>query len=150
MRIFRNNDSPLGSAQANSAMFREPFVSDTGLQNFPVKPFSYDPSDITGRSFVTNLLHNSASIAPTTSGLPAQTTQRSNINNGLALDIAIAELRKLKETSDANAARLREANENIHRLEAENAKLRAQLSQCRSKSSSSAIPLMVSGVFSSI
>jgi hypothetical protein len=152
LRIFKNDDSPLGSAQANSAaMFREPFVNNTGLQNFPVKPFSFYPSDIKGGSFVTNLLHCFASVASTNSGLPAEATPRSHINNGLALDIAVAELRKIKDTSDANAAHLQEANDKIHHLEAENAKLRAQLlSQCQSNSPSSDIPLMVSGVFEGI
>jgi hypothetical protein len=70
------------------------------------------------------------------------------MNNGLALDIAVTELRKVKNTSDANAAQLQEANDKIHLLEVENAKLRAQLlNQCRNNSPSSDIPLMVSGVF---
>ena len=150
MRNFRNDDLSLGSAQASSAAtFREPFVNNTGLENFSVKPFSLDLSDITGGSFVTKLLHHFASVASTNSGLPAEATQRSHINNGLALDIAITELRKIKDASDANAAHLREANDKIHLLEAENAKLRAQLvGQCRSNSPPSDIPLMVSRVIS--
>jgi hypothetical protein len=129
-------------------MFRELFVNNTGLQISPVKPFSFDPSDITGGSFVTNLLQCSASVSSTNSGLPSEATPRSRINNGLALDIAITEFRKVKNTSDANAAQLQEANDKIHLLEAENAKLRAQLlNQCRNNSPSSDIPLMVSGVF---
>lgn len=152
LRIFRNDDSPLGSAQVSSATtFREPFVNDTGPENFPVKPFPLDLSDITGGRFVTKILRNSASVASTNSGLPAEATQRSIMNDGLPLDIAIAELRKIKDASDANAAHLREANDKIHRLEAENAKLRAQLlSQCRSNSPPSDIPLKVSVVFSGI
>ena len=148
LRTFKNDDSPLRSAQVNSpSVFREPFVNNTGLQNFPVKPFSFDLSDITGRSLVTKVLHY-ASLASTNSGLPAEATQKSHINNALAVDIAIAELRRIKDTSDANAVHLQEANDKIHRLEAENAKLRAQLlSQCRSNSPPSDIPLMVSGVF---
>ena len=148
LRIFRNDDSPLDrSAQANSAaMFREPFIYSTGLPMFPVKSLSFDLSDITGGSFVTTPLRH-ASLASTNSGL---TAQRSHINNGLPLDIALAELKKIKDDSDANAVHLQEANDKIHRLEAENAELRAQLlSQHRSKSPSSDIPLMVSEVFSS-
>ena len=137
------------STQSNStAMFREPFVNNTGFQNFPVEPFSLDLSDITGGSFVTKLLHYCASLASTDSGLPAEATQRSHINSGLSLDIAIAELRRIKDASEANAAHLEEANNKIHHLEAENAKLRAQLlSQCRCNLPSSDIPLMVNGVF---
>jgi hypothetical protein len=147
MRIFRNDDSPLGSAQASStATFREPFVNDSGPENFPVKPFSLGISDITGGCFVTKPLHYSAFIASTNSGLPAEATTQRDINNGLALDIAIAELRKIKDASDANAAHLREANDKIHCLEAENAKLREQLlSQCPNNSPPIDIPLMVSG-----
>ena len=149
MRTFSNDDSPLESAQATpTTMFREPLVN--GLQNSPVKPFPFDLSDITGGSFVTKLLHYSSSVASTNSGLPAEAIQRSHINNAVAVDIAIAELRRIKDVSDANAVHLQEANDKIHHLEAENAKLRAQLlSQCRSNSPSSDIPLMVSGVFSS-
>lgn len=151
-RIFRNDDLPLGFAQGSSAVsLREPLVNNTGPENFPVKPFSLDLSDVTGGSFVSELLPYSASVASTNSDLPAEATQRSHINNGLALDIAIAELRKIKDASDANATHLREANDKIHRLEAENATLRAQLlSQCRSNSPPSDIPLLVSGAFSSI
>ena len=128
-------------------MFREPFVNNTALQISPDKPFSFDPSDITGASFVTNLLYYSASVASTNLSLPSEATPRSHINNGLSLDIAITELRKVKNTSDANAAQLQEANDKIHLLEEENAKLRAQLNQCRNNSPSSDIPLTVSGVF---
>jgi hypothetical protein len=145
LRLFRNDNSPLDrSTQSNSAaMFREPFVNNTSRQNFPVKPFSFDLSDITGGNF-----DYCASLASTNSDLPAEATQRSHINNGLtSLDIAIAELRRIKNTSDANAAQLQEANDKIHHLEAENAMLRAQLlSQCRCNLPSSDIPL-VSGVF---
>ena len=152
LKIFRNDGSPLGSAQVSSATtFREPFVNDTGPENFPVKSFSLDLSEITGGSFVTKILHNSASVASTNSGHPAEATQRSDINNELALDIAIAELRKVKDASDAIAVHLREANDKIDLLEAENAKLRAQLlSQRQSNSPPSDIPLMVSGMFSGI
>ena len=146
MRIFRNDDSLDRSAQINSAaMFKEPFVNNTDFQNFPVKPFS---SDITGGSFVTGLLHYCASLASTDSGFPAEAMQRSHINSGLSLDIAIAELRRIKDASDANAAHLQEANDKIHLLEAENAKLRAQLlSQCRCNLPSSDVPSMVNGEF---
>ena len=140
------------SAQASSAaLLREPFANNTDPEIFPVKPFSLDESDVTGGSFVTKFPHYLASVASTNPGLPAEATQRSHINNGLTLDIAIAKLRKIKEASDANIALLREANDRIHRLEEENAKLQAQLlSQCRSNSPPSDIPLLVSGVFSSI
>ena len=145
----RNDDPPPDrSAQANSAaMFREPFVNNSGLPVLPVRSFSIDLSDITGGSFVTKPLHH-ASLASTNSGLPAEAVQRNHINNRLPLDIALAQLRKIKKVSDANAVHLREANDKIRRLEAENAELRAQLlSQHRSKSPSIDIPLMVSGVF---
>ena len=145
----RNDDPPPDrSAQANSAaMFREPFVYNSGLPVLPVRSFSIDLSDITGGSFVTKPLHH-ASLASTNSGLPAEAAQRNHINNRLPLDIALAQLRKIKKVSDANAVHLREANDKIRRLEAENAELRAQLlSQHRSKSPSTDIPLMVSGVF---
>jgi hypothetical protein len=149
-RIFGNEDSPLGSAQASSAAaFREPSDNNTSPEISPVKPFSFDLSDNTGGTFVNKLLHYLASVAPTNLCLPAEATHRSHINNGLSLDIAIAELRKIKNDSDTNAVLLREANDKIHRLEAENANLRAEL-QCRNNSPPSDNSLMVSGVFSGI
>ena len=63
----------------------------------------------------------------------------------LALDTAVAELRNIKDASDANAAHLQEANDKIYRLEAENAEFRTQLLNQRRNNSPS--PLMVSGVY---
>jgi hypothetical protein len=67
--------------------------------------------------------------------------------NRAILNVAIAEFRKMKDISDANAAYIQAADDKIRRLETENAELRAQLlnqCQCNLSSSSRDIPPMVS------
>lgn len=142
-RIFRKDDaSPDQSTQTNSAaMFREHLINNTDLQTLPAKPISFNLSDMTGQSFVTNNLHHSVPFASTDSGPSAEAIQ----GNKEIINIAITQLRKIKDASDANAANLQVANDKIHLLEAENAKLRAQLlSRCRCNSPSFDIPLTVS------
>lgn len=139
-RIFRNDDSLDQSIK--TAMSGEPFVDNTDLQ---ISPFSFNLSDVTGERFIAKPLHDSTSLASTDWDLPAhretdlakdspliQATQGNHIDHRPTLNIAIAELRKMKETSDANASYILAANDKIRLLEAENAKLRARLlNQCQ-------------------
>lgn len=90
------------------------------VQNLPTKPISFNLSG----EWLAN--------------------QGDHVDNGPTLDIAIAELRKMKEAAEANTEHLQAANDKIRRLEAENAKLRRQLlSQSQCNLSSRDIPPMV-------
>jgi hypothetical protein len=121
-------------------MFTEPSVNNADPQPLPAK-ISFN---ITGKTFVTELLHS----APFASTDSVTATHRSHVDKEI-VNFAITQLRKIKAASEANAANLRAANDKIHRLESENAKLRAQLlSQCQGNSPSTDVPLMVSEEYS--
>ena len=73
-----------------------------------------------------------------------EATQGNHTNNGTMLNIAVADLKKMKDAFDANATYLQAANDKIRSLEVENAKLRGQLlNRCQCSLSSSDIPLTV-------
>ncbi|KAF8815794.1 hypothetical protein BYT27DRAFT_7248841 [Phlegmacium glaucopus] len=114
----------------------------------------------TRESYITNRLHDTASFPSLNRGLRgyneedltqelplAKATQGNNIYNESTLNIALAQIRKMRHTFDANTMYLREANDKIRRLEAENAQLRAQLcNQCQCNSSSFDIPRMITNM----